>query len=297
MAIAGKGETPTTANVPGELREGQRLVHAAERLPAWLGAWRQAGRLVLLLDFDGTLAPIVARPELAELSGETRRSVERLRARGDVHLAVVSGRAMADVRGRVSIEGITYAGNHGMEIDAPGVTRVHPQAAAARPHLERAARSLQPLLAGFAGTWLEDKGLTLSLHYRALGDEHVPALTEAVLERVSLISDLRITHGKKVLEVRPRVDWHKGRAVLFLLEQFHPPPGTPVLYFGDDTTDEDAFVALRDTYAGAGEGILVADPPVLASAARSYLRSPAEVGEQLAALAAAPELPGALPTG
>ncbi len=296
MAIAGKGETPA-ANVPAEPEAGQRLLHAAQKLPAWMEAWRRAGKLVLLLDFDGTLAPIVPRPEQADLPGATRGALEQLQARADVHLAVLSGRALGDIRRRIGMPGITCAGNHGMEIEGPGIARLHPEAAAARPKLEQAAQIVQPLLSDFAGAWLEDKELTLSLHYRELADERVPALTAAVLERVSPIRGLRLTHGKKVLEVRPKAAWHKGHAVLFLLEQLRPPPGTPVLYFGDDTTDEDAFVALRDVHAGAGEGIQVADPPVLASAAGSYLRSPAEVGEQLAALAAAPELPGALPTG
>lgn len=296
MAIAGEGKT-SAANVPAEPPGGQRLLHAAERLPEWLGAWVRAQRLVLLLDFDGTLAPIVSRPEEAELPQGTRQALERLRTRPDVDLAIVSGRALADVRSQVGIQGITYAGNHGMEMEGPGVTRLHPEAAAARPQLEHAAAEIQPLLTEFSGAWLEDKGLTLSLHYRALADNQVPPLTGAVLNRISPIRNLRLTHGKKVLEVRPKVDWHKGRAVLFLLEQLRPPEGTPALYFGDDTTDEDAFVALRDVYQGAGEGILVADPPAAASAARSFLRTPSEVGAQLAALASTPELPGAPPIG
>jgi trehalose 6-phosphate phosphatase len=250
-----------------------------------------------MLDFDGTLAPIVSRPEIAELPTEARQALDQLRSRGDVHLAIVSGRALADLRERVGIDGITYAGNHGLEIVGPRVSRLHPEAAAARPHLERAAEELEPLLAEFPGAWLEDKGLTLSLHYRALAEEQVPRLTAAVLERVSRVRGLRLTHGKKVLEVRPKVDWHKGRAVLYLLEELRPPTGTPALYFGDDTTDEDAFVALRDLGGAGAEGILIADPPVLTSAAGSHLRSPAELAQELAALAAGAELPGAPPSG
>ncbi len=251
---------------------------------------------MLLLDFDGTLAPIAPLPEQAELPVASRRALEQLRARGDVHLAVLSGRALSDVRGRIGITGITYAGNHGMEIEGPGISRLHTEAAAAPAARAGRARGAAAT-PGLPGAWLEDKGLTLGLHYRELADEDVPALTAAVLARVSSIPGLRLTHSKKVLEVRPKADWHKGRAVLFLLEQLRPPTDTPVLYFGDDSTDEDAFVAIRDVHGGAGEGILVADPPVLASAANAYLRSPGEVGEQLAALAAAPELPGDIPTG
>lgn len=296
MAIPGEGE-PAAANVPAESQQGQRPVHATERIPGWLKAWRDAGCIALLLDFDGTLAPIVARPEMAELSPDTRRLLEQLRVRPDVHLAVVSGRSLADIRERVGITGIIYVGNHGMQIEGPGVSLLHPQAAAARPKLDQASRELRQLLADFQGAWLEDKGLTLSVHYRALPDQHVPALTAAVLERISAVSALRLGHGKKVLEVRPKVDWHKGRAVLHLLEKLHLPPGTPVLYYGDDISDEDAFVAIRDVYGESGEAILVADSPALTSAARAYLRSPAEVGQHLATLAVAAELPGAPATG
>lgn len=233
---------------------------------------------------------------MAELPPDTRSAIHQLSERGDVDLGVISGRTLADVRGRVDIAGIAYAGNHGMEIEGPGISRVHPEAAAARPHLDQVARELGAMLDPFPGAWLEEKGLTLSLHYRALAGEHAAPLIADVEERVSSRPDLHLTRGKMVLEVRPRVDWHKGRAALFLLDQLNPPPGAPVLYFGDDTTDEDAFVALRD-WRGEGEGVLVADSVPPASAARSYLRSPAEVGEQLVTLAAAPRLPGVLPSG
>jgi trehalose 6-phosphate phosphatase len=96
-----------------------------------------------------------------------------------------------------------------------------------------------------------------------------------------------MTTGKQVLEVRPPVDWDKGRAVLFLLEQMRPPAGAPVLYLGDDRTDEDAFRALCEN--GSGEGVLVAEPPPEDSAATAFLRDPDEVGELFAALAEAEE--------
>jgi trehalose 6-phosphate phosphatase len=87
-----------------------------------------------------------------------------------------------------------------------------------------------------------------------------------------------------VLEVRPRVEWDKGRAVLFLLEQMRPPEGTPILYLGDDRTDEDAFRALRG-WGATAEGVLIADPPPADSAASAYLREPTEVGALFEALA------------
>lgn len=259
-------------------------VHALEKAGAWRDAWRRTGRLVLLLDFDGTLAPIVPRPEMAEIPERTRAALERLLAAPGVQAAVVSGRGMADARERARIPDLAYAGNHGMEIEGPGVHQVHPGARAARPELEAVAAAVVPALEEVPGAFLEDKGLTLSVHYRLAPGDRVERVREIVHDAVRGREGLRLTEGKMVLEVRPRVEWDKGRAVDFLLDHLRPPEGAPVLYLGDDTTDEDAFRALAER-SGDGEGILVADPPPPHTAARAYLRSPEEVASLFEALA------------
>ena len=259
------------------------MQHALERVPVWTGAWRASGRLVLLLDFDGTLAPIVDRPELAAMPDRTRRALDRLMAMEGVTVAVVSGRGLGDVRERAAIAGIAYAGNHGMEIEGAGLRRIHPEAAAARPQLEAVAASIEPALEGIDGAFLEDKGLTLSIHYR-MAPDHAEEVREIVLEAAGGRPELEVFDGKMIVEVRPRVEWHKGKAVLFLLDQMRPPADAPVLYLGDDRTDEDAFRALAER-GGAAEGILVAPQPSAESAATSYLRDPAEVGALFEALA------------
>ncbi len=262
------------------------LPHASTRVPIWLDAWRRTGRLVLLLDYDGTLAPIVARPELAVPAPGAREAVEQLLGRDGLDLAIVSGRGLADARERFGVEGIAYAGNHGMEIEGPGVHRIHTEAAAARPLLEQVATLLSRALREIEGALVEDKGLTLSIHYRLVDPAGIEQVRHLVTEAVGRVPELRLTEGKMVLEVRPRVEWDKGRAVEFLLESFDPPADTPVLYIGDDTTDEDAFRTLRSWGAGSsGEGVLVSEDPPAATAARSYLRDPREVVELLRALA------------
>ncbi len=262
------------------------LPHAGTRVPSWREAWRRTGRLVLLLDYDGTLSPIVARPELAVPAPGARAAVEQLLRHEGLQVAIVSGRGLADARERFGVEGIAYAGNHGMEIEGPGIHRIHAEAAAARPLLERVAAQLSVTLRDLEGALVEDKGLTLSIHYRLVQPERIGQVRERVTEAVGQLPELRLTEGKMVLEVRPRVEWDKGRAVEFLLESFAPPAGAPVLYLGDDTTDEDAFRALRAWGDGsAGEGVLVAEEPPAATAARSYLRGPGEVVELLRALA------------
>ena len=261
------------------------MQHALERVTHWADGWRRTGSLVLLLDFDGTLAPIVDRPEMAEMPERTRRALERLMDMDGVTVAVVSGRGLGDVRERAAIPGIPYAGNHGMEIEGAGLYRIHPEAAAARPLLQEVAARIEADLEGIDGAFLEDKGLTLSIHYR-LAPDHAEEVREIVLEAADGWPELRVTEGKMVLEVRPRVEWDKGRAVIFLLDQMRPPADAPVLYLGDDLTDEDAFRALRG-WDPAAEGVLVADPPPAESAAASVLRDPAEVGALFEALAAA----------
>jgi trehalose 6-phosphate phosphatase len=262
--------------------------HALERVPVWTDAWRTSGRLFLLLDFDGTLAPIVDRPEMAAMPHRTRRALERLMAMDGVTVAVVSGRGLADVRERAAIPGIAYAGNHGMEIEGAGLHRIHPEAAAARPALQEVAATIEAALEGVDGAFLEDKGLTLSIHYR-LAPDHAEEVREIVLEAAGGRAELAVTEGKMVLEVRPRVEWDKGRAVTFFLEQMQPPRDAPILYLGDDRTDEDAFRALRD-WSPRAEGILIAEQPSDESAAASWLRDPAEVGALFEALADASPL-------
>lgn len=258
------------------------LPHAFQFVEDWVRQWRDAGEMVLLLDFDGTLAPIVERPEMAAPLPAARSALDRLLERGDVSVAVVSGRGLRDARRLLGVEQIAYAGNHGMEIEGPGINEVHGEAAAARPALERVARQVTDELREVSGALVEDKGLTLSVHYRQVADERVGIVRQAVAKALGIEPALRLTEGKKVLEVRPAVDWHKGRAVAFLLDHLQPHPTTPVLYIGDDTTDEDAFAALRDR-GGAAYGVLVADPPPAAAAteARCFVRSPAEVAQVL----------------
>jgi trehalose 6-phosphate phosphatase len=261
------------------------LPHATERLPAWREGWGRTGRIVLLLDFDGTLAPIVERPEEAEMPSATRAALERLREMAGVEMAVVSGRGMVDARNRAALRGIAYAGNHGMEIEGAGLRRIHREAAAARPALDVVARRLESDLAAIDGAIVEDKGLTLSIHYRRVARDQVAEVRKRVLAASAERNELKVTEGKEVLEVRPAVDWDKGKAVEFIVGEIDPPPGCPVIYLGDDTTDEDAFQALGSWAGGSGEGVFVGEQPPAKTAAASYLRDPGEVADLLVALA------------
>ena len=257
--------------------------HASGRIDEWAARRTRDGQLLLALDFDGTLAPIVPVPDDAGILPAARSALAELAARADTRVAIVSGRGLADVRRRVGLETLHYAGNHGLEIDGPHVRQVHDEAAQARPALETCARRLEAEVATIDGVLVEDKGLTLSVHYRMVDDD---AVARDIVGRVRTlcgnIAGVRLTEGKKVVEIRPDVDWDKGRATTFLVERLMQ-EGGHVVFIGDDRTDEDAFRALD----GRGEGVIVADPPPADTAAASFVRSPAEVADILARLARA----------
>ena len=267
------------------------LPHALDRVPSLIALRRATGRMMVALDFDGTLSPIVERPEDAALHDEVGAPLRRLTGRADTVVAIVSGRGLADVRSRIDLPGLYYAGNHGFEIEGPGVDRVHPDAEAARPELEACIAGLEPALADEAGTEIEDKRWTLSIHYRRAEREGAEARVRAAVDEHCRRPGLRLTEGKKVFEVRPDVEWDKGKAVEFLLDvlsdddggrvRIPGAPRLPAVFIGDDRTDEDAFEVVRQL----GGGIVVGDPPPPDTQAVAWLRGPAEVAEIIGRLA------------
>lgn len=256
---------------------------ALDRVDVLRAARETAGSLLLGLDFDGTLAPIVPRPEDAALPDDSRAAIDALARRGDTHIALVSGRSLADLRSRVEFEQVYYAGNHGLEIDGPGVHRIHPEAQAARDSLARLARALEKSPGHIDGVIIEDKGLTLSVHFRLVDSETlIEQVRDQVRHTARSFDGVRLTDGKKVVEIRPDVDWNKGRAFRFLRdtleERFRR---GPAIFIGDDRTDEDAFRELGEPDCS----IVVGDPPQHETIAQTHLRSPHEVAQFLQLLA------------
>jgi trehalose 6-phosphate phosphatase len=258
------------------------IPHASSIVRHVAAARGTAGHLLLGLDFDGTIAPIVPRPEDAALLPDAGAVLRSLARRADTWIAILSGRALADIARRVPLDGAFYAGNHGLEITGPGVHRVHERAADSLALMAEISRRLQHDLAGVAGAQLEDKGLTLSVHYRRAPDDRSARQAREIVEQMCApYEQLRVTHGKKIVEVRPAVDWDKGEALRFLRDTIDGgEPAAPTVFIGDDRTDEDAFAQVGPR----GHGIIVADPVPTATAAHAYLRSPAEVVEFLRGL-------------
>ncbi|MDG4647831.1 trehalose-phosphatase [Roseibacterium sp. SDUM158017] len=206
----------------------------------------------VFLDFDGTLSPIVPDYRDAAMPKATRAAVGALAARGAV--AIISGRDLADLRQRVGVGDVIYAGSHGFDIAGPGGMAERPEEAEGfREAIAEADTALREALSGIEGARIERKTFAIAVHYREAQERDLPRI-EAAVDRVAARHDrLRKGRGKKVIELQPRADWDKGRAVAWLLA--HTPMGQdgalPV-YVGDDLTDEDAFAALAD------DGLLIA---------------------------------------
>ncbi len=234
--------------------------------------------LAVFLDYDGVLTPIVQRPEDARISPEMRRTVEELAERCTV--AIVSGRDLQDVRRMAGVEKIIYAGSHGFEIDGPDRHIELQKGIEHLPALDHAGGLLNEALQGVGGVRVERKKFAIAVHFREAAPEQVPAVEEAVDEVLRQVAGLRKTGGKKIWELRPDIDWDKGRAVSFLLEKLglDRPDVFPV-YLGDDLTDEDAFREL----AGKGLGIIVSEEQV-PTEAQYALRDTAEVRKFLSSL-------------
>lgn len=243
---------------------------------AAIRAHARGRRLAVFLDYDGTLTPIVDRPDDARIDAAMRERVAALARR--VPVAVVSGRDLEDVRRRVGVPGITYAGSHGLDIDGPEGRRDAGAAAAAA--VARAAGVLREVLGGAPGVVIEPKRFGVAVHYRLAPPDTVPAIQREVDAVVAGMPGLRRHDGKMVFDVQPDVPWDKGRAVATLVDLLGGPERVYALYVGDDRTDEDAFRALGDH----GTGIVVWETP-RPTAAHYHLRHPEDVGALLDALA------------
>jgi alpha,alpha-trehalase len=252
-------------------------------------------QLVAFLDFDGTLSPLVDEPGDAALEDGTADVLHALTRRATV--AVVSGRGADDVRHRVGLPGLWVAGSHGFEIVAPTGERVdHPHAGPAATALEAAAVELEDELGQVPGVRLERKHLGLTVHDRMVREDDLARVRRAAQAAGDRYDSLRITHGKRVIELRPDIDWDKGAAVDWLREQLqHDAPLAAAIYVGDDTTDEDAFGHL-----GPGDVTVVVTAggaPDRLSVAEWSVTDPSEVRDLLGRLATlepaspTPELP------
>ncbi len=207
-------------------------------------------RVLLLVDFDGTLSPLAESPEQARLPQSVRQTLLRLAFRPRLRVAVLSGRPLRYLKSVFGVPSFFYGGNHGLEIEGPDFSFRHPRARTLKSVIQKLVRQFRKPVKAVPGALLENKGFSLALHYRNVPPAHKPDL-DALLRRFRNQTaglPVRWRPGNMVWELLPRVAWNKGRAAAWLIQHLRCPFPLAV---GDDETDEDMFKAL------SGRGITV----------------------------------------
>jgi trehalose 6-phosphate phosphatase len=235
-----------------------------KHLPELASKVESAGNLLIFLDFDGTLAPVVNDPSKASMPPQTLQALTSLASLEKVSLAIISGRGLADLKARVGLPNLIYAGNHGLEISGPGMYYIQPVAAKRAQALTELLADLQRRMEHISGVQVENKGLSASVHYRRAPADKLREIYQLINAAVSGSRGLfQMSPGLRVYEIRPRVTWHKGKAVSWIREAWAK-RGALAMYVGDDVTDEDAFLALP-------EGITISVGSARQTSARYYL--------------------------
>jgi trehalose 6-phosphate phosphatase len=231
--------------------------------------------IALFLDFDGTLAPIAPTPEEAVIPKENKLLLQKLSTHKRCKVTIVSGRSMEDLKNKLKLENIIYVGNHGLEIQGLRIHFENLLPVNMKRSIQEINDALTRTMTPIPGVVLENKALTLSLHYRLVEEKDIMPIKKIfikICEPYRRKGEIQIRFGKKVLEVRPCIKWNKGHAVSWLLKKYSLAAEetlTP-FYMGDDETDEDAFTILKET----GYTVVVGNQP---SEARYYVENTAKV--------------------
>jgi len=237
-----------------------------------------ASLISLFLDFDGTLVPISGDPAAPRLDPAAADTLRLLSSHNYLVTTIISGRAIEDLYTRIRLEGLIYAGNHGLEIFGRQFRFVEPVASARREALERLSEELTLELQPLPGAIVEFKGLTASVHYRLAAEADWPEIQQTVYAATARNGALfRVNPGRKVFDIVPRTNWHKGAAVEWINRHLGEKEILTV-YLGDDASDEDAFCILPDA-------VTIKVGAAAATCARYMLSGPAAVHEFLLRLA------------
>jgi trehalose-phosphatase len=209
---------------------------------------RRAKSILLVCDFDGTLASIKPTPRGVRLPQETKRLLFLLAKDKNNNVGIISGRSLSEIKKIVGVDNIFYAGNHGFEIKLPKRKKfVHPQAKKFRYLLKKLTKELKERLRGYKGLLVENKISTLSIHYRRCPAAQITRIKKDIRSIfLPLVKEkkIKITGGKKVIEIRPPVNWDKGKALSWIKDKLKARKALTI-YLGDDETDEDAFACIE----------------------------------------------------
>jgi trehalose-phosphatase len=234
--------------------------------------------IFLFLDFDGTLAPIVSVPEKAKLPNDTKKILKDLVKTLKCKVAIISGRALKDIKNKVRLKNIIYVGVHGFQIEGQNLKNFIPKGFFRT--LEIIRDELKKKIHLFEGVILEDKDVSLALHYRLVKKEkvtHLKDIFKNIISSYLINKKIKLKTGRKVLEILPFLSWDKGKVVKLLLKKEISLNNKEVfpIYMGDDKTDEDAFRVLKR------KGLAVSIGRIKNSFAEYYLKNPSEVKEFL----------------
>jgi trehalose-phosphatase len=232
-------------------------------------AIRRCGRVLIATDYDGTLAPIAPSPEDVRLPKESLEALRQIAGSPVCTLLVASGRSLSDLKNRIPVPCV-LAGNHGLEIEGAGLQFMHERAIALQPRLQEACSRLELVVARWRGAFVERKGLTATVHFRAAPEPAHHEIAMAVRSAMRAWgTQFGLRSGKMALEVHPRVGWSKGSAVNWVREQLDLCEAACVC-IGDDRTDESMFESCRPA-------ITIAVGVGRRTAATHVLRDPCEV--------------------
>ncbi|GAV59270.1 Trehalose_PPase domain-containing protein [Cephalotus follicularis] len=260
------------AHHPSALKMFEEIVNASK-----------GKQIVMFLDYDGTLSPIVEDPDRAFMTNEMRATVKDVARYFPT--AIVTGRCRDKVYSFVKLAGLYYAGSHGMDIKGPStICKYHKSnqavlfqpASEFLPMIGEVYHALLEKTKSISGAKVENNKFCVSVHFRCVNEKSWATLVEHVEIVLNKYPKLKLTQGRKVLEIRPTIKWDKGKALEFLLESLGFANSNDVfpVYIGDDRTDEDAFKVLKNR--GQGFGILVSKIPKETNALYS-LQEPSEV--------------------
>lgn len=229
---------------------------------------KRADQILLLLDYDGTLTPIVSRPELAKLSKGMRNTL-RL-ASQKYSTFIITGRSLKGIKEFVKLNGVCYSSSHGMVITGHGIKFIHSHVLKTQPTIRKITMKLGKRLKHIQGALIEYKVFSTAAHYRLVKNKDMKGFKKIFYEIVKTYKNVKVKEGKKVLEVMPNINWDKGKAVKLILNRCGK--NTLPIYIGDDLTDEDAFSELKN-----GITIFVVSREKKNSNAKYYLKNVSEV--------------------
>lgn len=243
-------DTPDSADSrtdPAPMDRAERFLpdHVKARLAGAEG-------LVVGLDFDMTLAPMASDPDAGSILPANEHAVSALARRSDTIVAVISGRALDDLRPRVGLEDVVYVGNHGLEVERAGNRSLRREVEPFLQAVSRACSAIEERVGDVPGCDVERKGPTASVHYRRTPSDHKRTVRAATAAVVAEVEGVRLVTGKQVVEIRPEVDWDKGSAMQELAGD--APENWRAVYVGDDATDEDVFRILGPADVGVRVG-------------------------------------------